>query len=77
MLSTPRVGRVRPLTHPTPSHTPSTPPSQVDEYNTAYDAQQKRMNALKKEGKVTTALPLAPYPYPIPLTLTPNPNPNP
>jgi len=30
--------------------------SKVDEYNTAFEAQQKRMNALKKEGKVTKAL---------------------
>ena len=28
----------------------------MEEYNAAYDAQQKRMNALKKEGKVTKAL---------------------
>ena len=28
----------------------------MEEYNAAYEAQQKRMNALKKEGKVTKAL---------------------
>ena len=69
MLSTPN-GR-------SPPHPLAPLASKVDEYNTAYDAQQKRMNALKKEGKVATALPLTPYPYPLPLTLTPNPNPNP
>ena len=51
---------------PPPPLTPSPPlaPPQVDEYNTAYDAQQKRMNALKKEGKVATALPLPLTPHP-------------
>ena len=78
---------------PSPPHplTPSSPhplPSQVEEYNAAYEAQQKRMNALKKEGKVTKALNAKdgaasdkhrssrsnPNPNPNP---KPNPNPNP
>ena len=53
------------VAHPLTPLTPSPPlASKVDEYNTAYDAQQKRMNALKKEGKVTEGLPLPQPPNP-------------